>query len=375
MVQNATAMNNAWVELGLAVEGIGNKIGNDWSGTVTNVLKASSRWIEGNQPLAASLTEIGALTAAIKPAQWMLRFLGLGAAAGALGTAATLSTPLMLSGDTPTDPLLNQPATSPGFFGQGGTLKRWFRHPFGGSSAKKNPADPNQLRSYFKSQGWSDPQIAGILGNYQGESGMDAANVGDQGASAGLGMWRGQRRGAFRLMFGHDVSEGTPLEQAKFTQWELTHTEKDAGDHLRATTSAREAGAVFSREYERPKDVGMNAALRGQYAVTWQQKFDAEPAVGTPGRNVAARTNGAADQTQYPKPGDHVPGTIGQTYGNAPPDGTPGQNSCYGSSVTLEKLSGRTLSSTLAISGGIAGEIDQSDQLGQGDFRWIENRP
>ena len=53
----------------------------------------------------------------------------------------------------------------------------------------------------------------------------------------------------------------------------LTHSESAAGDALRHTTSAREAGAVFSRDYERPQDVGMNATLRGQYAETWMQRF------------------------------------------------------------------------------------------------------
>ncbi len=119
---------------------------------------------------------------------------------------------------------------------------------------------------------------------------MDAAAIGDNGASAGLGQWRDERRRAFRLMFGHDVAQGTPLEQAQFTQWELTHTEKAAGDHLRQTTTARAGGVVFSKEYERPKDVGMNAALRGQYADTWQQKFATMPEANIAGGTGTAPT-------------------------------------------------------------------------------------
>jgi hypothetical protein len=132
-------------------------------------------------------------------------------------------------------------------------------------------ADPAQLMAYFRSQGWTEEQAAGILANFKGESNFNAAAVGDRGASAGLGQWRGARRDAFRSIYGHDVSQGTPIEQAQFTQWELTHTEKAAGDALRATSNRADAARVVSRRYERPgtteADRAMNANLRAQYAM------------------------------------------------------------------------------------------------------------
>lgn len=181
---------------------------------------------------------------------------------------------------------------------------------FGGGKAApaKNQADPKQLHDYFRSQGWSEPQVAGILASYQGESAMNAANVGDKDKSGvyqagGLAMLRDARRSQFAAMHnGRDVTTATPLEQAEFTQWELTHTEKAAGDHLRAATTARQAGEIVSKEYERPQDVSGNAALRGKYAEIWQQKFSGDPAniqggSGTAGPVAATTTTvkGSAD--------------------------------------------------------------------------------
>ena len=301
MVANATEMNQAWQRLGLDIEGVGNRIVDSWSGTVTKVLKGTSDWIEYNKALSDSIGEIGTaigVLAALKPAAWVLRLLGLGAlvpsattsvivgTVGAAGGAAgSMNAPMVddfgrVIGNWGGRDESNNPAT--GSYAMPLGLRAWWGNnmpSWAGGSAKaaKNPADPAQLRNYFKSQGWDDDHIAAVLGNYQGESGLDAGAIGDRGASAGLGMWRGPRRGAFRLMFGHDPSEGTPLEQAKFTQWELTHTEKDAGDHFFATTGARAAAGVLSKEYERPLDVGMNATLRGQYAEAWRQKLSDMP--------------------------------------------------------------------------------------------------
>src|SRR5208282_4327404 len=84
MAANAKKMNSSWAELGLAIEGVGNRIVDSWSGTATKVLDTTSHWIERNQALADSYGSnagavIGAVAAlsAIKPAVWILRALGL----------------------------------------------------------------------------------------------------------------------------------------------------------------------------------------------------------------------------------------------------------------------------------------------------------
>lgn len=106
---------------------------------------------------------------------------------------------------------------------------------------------------YFKSQGWSDEQTAGLVANLHAESGMRTNVPGDGGISGGLAQWNHERRARFREMFGHDVLEGTLEEQLQFVQWELTHTHKAAGDELRRQRTARGAGGVISKMYEAPK--------------------------------------------------------------------------------------------------------------------------
>ena len=54
MAANAKKMNSSWAELGLAIEGVGNRIVDSWSGTATKVLDTTSHWIERNQALADS---------------------------------------------------------------------------------------------------------------------------------------------------------------------------------------------------------------------------------------------------------------------------------------------------------------------------------
>lgn len=352
----ANELRERQAELGLATEGLGLAIGEKlapvlgpmltdlagfirdnremvatdiakWAGDYGAAIKgvagaiksASGNWIDWNKALeigipllmaqaipgVTKLEGVLAKLALVQIPVWLGSLLGIGA-----GGVAALATPLLLGGDTPSNPLLNKPSTDPGTFGQGGTVEKWFRGLFGGGKAapEKNQADPKQLHDYFRSQGWSEPQVAGILASYQGESAMNAANVGDKDKSGvyqagGLAMLRDARRSQFAAMHnGRDVTTATPLEQAEFTQWELTHTEKAAGDHLRAATTARQAGEIVSKEYERPQDVSGNAALRGKYAEIWQQKFSGDPAniqggSGTAGPVAATTTTvkGSAD--------------------------------------------------------------------------------
>ena len=94
MIANATAMNTAYARLGLNIKDVTYHIADDWSGTVTKVLNDASSWIEHNQKLAVSIGEIGAavgVLAAIQPAKWVLRLLGLGGVAGALPPIAVLT--------------------------------------------------------------------------------------------------------------------------------------------------------------------------------------------------------------------------------------------------------------------------------------------
>jgi hypothetical protein len=123
------------------------------------------------------------------------------------------------------------------------------------------------LSSYFQSQGWTPEQTAGIIANLHAESGLNPhGKLGDGGKAAGLAQWHPDRQATFRQVMGKSVAEASLLEQAQFVQWELTHTEANAGRILRGQTSARGAGGAVSAYFERPGDREGEMAKRGAWA-------------------------------------------------------------------------------------------------------------
>jgi hypothetical protein len=121
---------------------------------------------------------------------------------------------------------------------------------------------------FFKKQGWSDAQSAGIVANILSESGGFQTATGDNGKAFGLAQWHPDRQAAFKQFAGHDIRFSTLDEQLGFIQYELTHGEKGAGDALRNATTAEEAGSIISKRYERPADVEGQASKRGALAAT-----------------------------------------------------------------------------------------------------------
>lgn len=128
-------------------------------------------------------------------------------------------------------------------------------------------ANAQQIQKYFTDRGWSPAQAAGITANLMAESGGNMRAVGDNGQAFGLAQWHKDRQQAFARQFGHDMQTATLGEQLAFVQYELTQgSEKAAGDALRRATSAAQAGAIVSRQYERPADATGEAARRGNAA-------------------------------------------------------------------------------------------------------------
>jgi hypothetical protein len=129
-----------------------------------------------------------------------------------------------------------------------------------------------QVLSFFQGQGWTQQQAAGVAANLFTESGLNAHATGDHGHAFGIGQWHADRQAAYAKLFGHTMQSVTDPQQAlkeqlAFVQWELTKgAEKHAGSLLKGATGAYQAGALFSRFYERPKDVIGEAARRGLLA-------------------------------------------------------------------------------------------------------------
>lgn len=148
--------------------------------------------------------------------------------------------------------------------GEAGT--RWgnvFGRSMPNMSASK--AQTDAVLKYFKDQGWTDQQAAGIVAGLTRESNLRTDASGDNGTAYGLGQWHADRQRLFEQLTGHSIRSASLQEQLAFTQWELTHTEAKAGARLRAARTPDEAGRAFTG-FERPADMAGEAALRGGWA-------------------------------------------------------------------------------------------------------------
>lgn len=124
----------------------------------------------------------------------------------------------------------------------------------------------------LKQQGFSDAQIAGVLGNFQQESGFnprvnEGGFVGAPKGRGGYGLaqWTGGRQTALiNFAKQRKMDPGDANLQADFLVHELTGPEKAAAASLRQAKSPEQAALVFRRDFERagiPKDdVRMSAA-------------------------------------------------------------------------------------------------------------------
>jgi len=134
------------------------------------------------------------------------------------------------------------------------------------SSSQTGSSDKDAM-SFFQKKGWTKEQAAGLVANLKKESGLNPSAVGDSGKAYGIGQWHSDRQTEFQKLFGHSIFGSSIDEQLAFMQYELTQgNERGAGNRLRATTSANEAGAVVSRYYERPANVLSEMAARGDLA-------------------------------------------------------------------------------------------------------------
>jgi hypothetical protein len=103
--------------------------------------------------------------------------------------------------------------------------------------------------------GWSYENAVGIVTNILAESSGRTDAVGDGGLAYGLAQWHPDRQAEFKKLFGHDIRQSTRLEQLKFIDWELKHTEAGAGQRLMAEHTAGGSAGAFSQYYERPAAV------------------------------------------------------------------------------------------------------------------------
>ncbi len=256
--------------------------------------------------LLSPLTKIAAVLASLlllRVPPWLLVAMGVPVAA-AVGIGMLSQHVDTSQTETPEERAANPNRPRPGgFFGP---AIDWIRRATGPRLTSEQQGHLGNLaQRFFEMAGWQPHQAAGLVANIQHESGFRESAVGDGGMSFGIAQWNRDRLanlGAFASRLrGRPTNprETTFFEQLQFMQHELTRGgEVAAGRALAATTSAAEAGAVVSRQYERPRaDEGFT---RGRTADEWFRRTQQ----GRAGRevivnqNVDITVNGATDPTR-----------------------------------------------------------------------------
>lgn len=141
----------------------------------------------------------------------------------------------------------------------------------GGSAAMGAGGSDSAAKAmaFFKSQGWSDAQAAGIVGNLQAESGknLNTKAVGDSGKAKGIGQWHPDRQKKFAELTGKSLDESSLEEQLRFVDWELKNTEKKAGDKLKEAQTAAQAAAITDKYYERSSGAHLTQRISNAMAL------------------------------------------------------------------------------------------------------------
>ncbi len=131
--------------------------------------------------------------------------------------------------------------------------------------------------SFWKSKGLSHEQAAGIVANEYKESRCNPKAVWDNGAAHWIFQWYDPRGSSIERQFGKKILEMSHNEQLEAAYWEMTQTsESKVMEPLKSAKTAREAGAIFSKIYERPANEIGEMNSRGEMAEAFSMLLDTE---------------------------------------------------------------------------------------------------
>lgn len=123
---------------------------------------------------------------------------------------------------------------------------------------------------FFINDGWSREQAAGLIANIEAESNFNPRAIGDGGMAFGICQWHPDRQSEFRNQFSFSIQDADYDAQLAFIGHELRNRESAAGNALRGTAGAGEAGEIVCKLYERPRDpTGHEGQRRGARAIEW----------------------------------------------------------------------------------------------------------
>lgn len=231
--------------------------------------EATDGWSTKIIALLWVLNALGALSLISGVTRLAGAFLGLGSAIAGLSGASAILTPLAGAAALVYSSSLNE--------GEDEIVQR--RHDAEDASAGEVRGGNDmatRVRGFFQGLGWTKEQASGITANLSQESGFRPDAVGDGGDAYGVAQWHKDRQEAFKKWAGFDIQKAPLEDQLRFVHYELTEgAEQKAGNLLKATQNAQDAGSVVSRYYERPgtTDEAKNreATTRGEMAAQLNQ--------------------------------------------------------------------------------------------------------
>lgn len=138
----------------------------------------------------------------------------------------------------------------------------------GGYDPDGIPVNAAPACSHFLSQGWTQPQAAGIVGNLWEESGINPSegNPKAKKGGGGIAQWEGARWNNPRFPKKSDqpgllqfaASNGKEWKdfdlQLQFIDFELSTSHKAAAKSLKATKNPTAAASAFMRDFEQPSE-------------------------------------------------------------------------------------------------------------------------
>lgn len=192
--------------------------------------------------------------------------------------------------------------------GNGGGAK-----PGAGSTTDGNANAPI-IWNFFKSKGFRDEQVAGIIGNFSVESGllpnrvqgagMQTSNTLPASGGYGLAQWDDRKT----LLSQHTKPVYDLMQQLEFVMFELNGPEKAAYDAFKNVTTVEEATRVWMLKYERP---GVPALA--ERTATAKLTYDKYKGSGSSSSGDTVSGNTAAGGCHTNGPGGAEAGNLVQT--------------------------------------------------------------
>lgn len=130
------------------------------------------------------------------------------------------------------------------------------------SPRDKSVVNPDNIKNYLSTKGYSKTAIAGILANIEGESSFNSNAVGDNGMSFGLFQHNKSRRdNLIKFLNGRGLNDNDWKGQVDFAETEVSPSLKRKMNNAK---TPEEAASIWVDEFERPANRSGAKSSRGR---------------------------------------------------------------------------------------------------------------